>query len=105
MRRFQKMGLRELVKKIKKTWVLRNSGNLDWTAENVKIKWVGGINLCDQDCLDWNGQVKPGGKYTLVIELSMPSIPTNKTQIVAWGLVNPSNEIFCKLYYLIPYVY
>jgi hypothetical protein len=88
-----------------KTWVIRNSGNVSWTTENVRIKWVGGVNLCDQDCLDWSRQVKPGDKYTLRIDFSMPALPTNKAQIVEWGLINPANEIFCKLYYLVPYVY
>jgi hypothetical protein len=91
--------------KVEKIWVIRNSGNVAWNAENVKIKWVGGVNLCDQDCQDWSGQVKPGDEYTLKIDLTMPSIATNKVQIVEWGLVNPANEIFCKLYYLIPNVY
>lgn len=91
--------------RIEKIWVIRNSGNVAWTAENVRIKWVGGVNLCDQDCLDWRGPVKPGDEYSLRIDLSIPALPTNKTQLVEWGLVNPANEIFCKLYYLIPYVY
>jgi len=91
--------------KVEKTWVIRNSGNVDWMAENVRVKWIGGVNLCEQDCIEWSGQVKPGGSYMLKIELSMPVLPTDKPQIVAWGLVNPENEIFCKLYYLIPNVY
>ena len=91
--------------KIEKIWVIRNSGNVAWTTENVRIKWVGGVNLGDQDCLDWSGQVKPGDKYSIKINLSMPALPTSKMQIVEWGLVNSANEIFCKLYYLIPYVY
>lgn len=91
--------------KIAKTWVIKNSGNVAWAAENVRIKWVGGVNLWDQDCIEWTGQVKPGDKYIVKIDLSMPSLPTNKVQIVEWGLVNPENEIFCKLYYMIPNVY
>ena len=91
--------------KIEKTWVIRNSGNVVWSPENVRIKWVGGVNLCDQDCQDWSGQIKPGDKYIVKIDLSMPALPTNKIQLVEWGLVNPANEIFCKLYYVIPYVY
>jgi hypothetical protein len=91
--------------KIAKTWAIKNSGNVTWVAENVRIKWVGGVNLCDQDCMEWSSPVKPGDKYVVKIDLSMPSLPTNKVQIVEWGLVNPANEIFCKLYYLIPYVY
>lgn len=91
--------------KIEKSWVIRNSGNVAWTTENVRIKWVGGVNLYDQDFLDWSGQVQPGDEYSIKINLSMPAHPTNKMQIVKWGLINPANEIFCKLYYLIPYVY
>lgn len=91
--------------KIEKIWGIRNSGNVAWTSENVRIKWVGGVNLGEQDCLDWSSQVGPGDEYTVRLDLSMPALPTNKTQIVEWGLVNSANEIFCKLYYLIPYVY
>lgn len=98
-------GPQPVGKKIEKTWVIRNSGNVTWTSENVRIRWVGGVNLCDQDCLDWSGKVEPGDKHSIKINLTMPDQPINKLQIVEWGLVNQENEIFCKLYYLIPYVY
>lgn len=90
---------------IEKVWVIRNSGNVAWTSGNVNIKWVGGVNLCEKDCLEWEGVVNPGETIRLTVDLAVPKMPLDKMQIVQWGLVNSDKEIFCKLYYQIPYVY
>lgn len=88
-----------------KTWLVRNSGSAPWTSQTVRLKWVGGMRLCPDDRQAWMGKVMPGETVLLSVKMQMPAEATDKPQIVEWGLVNPQNEIFCKLYYQIPYIY
>lgn len=90
---------------IRKTWVIRNTGNTAWSGSNVEIKWVGGINLCDRDSIEWSAEVKPGETFAFNLDLAMLAMATDKLQIVQWGLVDPAKNVFCKLYFVIPYTY
>lgn len=87
-----------------KTWTVRNTGNIAWSSANVRLKWVGGINLSDADQVDWLHRIEPGQTVELNVDIRVPNKKTVKSQVVGWGLVNEQNEIFCKLYLVIPYV-
>jgi len=69
----------------------------------VKMKWVGGVNLSKEDQVDLSKITKPGDTIELSVSITIPGKVTSKMQIMEWALVNPRNEIFCKLYYLISY--
>jgi len=90
---------------VRKTWVIRNTGNIAWSGSSVEIKWVGGTNLCDKECIEWSAEVKPGETFIFDLDLAMPAKLTDKPQIVQWGLVDPANNVFCKLYFVVPYTY
>lgn len=90
---------------VRKTWAIRNTGNTAWSGSTVEIKWVGGINLCDKECVEWPAEVKPGETFIFDLNLVMPAKTTDKPQIVQWGLVDPANNVFCKLYFVVPYTY
>jgi len=88
---------------IDKSWVVKNTGNVFWTNDKVKMKWVGGVNLGKEDQVDLSKITKPGDTIELSVSITIPGKVTSKMQIMEWALVNPRNEIFCKLYYLISY--
>lgn len=90
---------------VRKTWAIRNTGNTAWSGSSVEIKWIGGVNLCDKDCVEWPVEVKPGETFTIDLDLAMPAKATDKPQIAQWGLVDPANNVFCKLYFVVPYTY
>jgi hypothetical protein len=91
--------------RLQKTWVVKNTGNVAWTSENIEMKWLGGVNLGDSDVIGWPHSIKPGETYAFKIDMIIPERPTDKMQIVEWGLVNQNKDIFCKLYFLIPSIY
>jgi hypothetical protein len=90
---------------ITKKWVVKNTGNVAWNSENVKFKWVGGVNLSDSDSMELQGVIKPGDTQEFTMIMQLPEKPSNRNQIIEWGLVNQENQIFCKLYYLISSTY
>ena len=86
-------------------WTIRNKGVATWNTSEYYVKWLGGSDLSLNHTYPLAKNVPPFEAVDIVVDIRVPTDPTNEVQVTAWGIVNDNGEVFCKFYHVIPSTY
>ena len=86
-------------------WTIRNKGVATWNTSEYYVKWLGGSDLSPNHTYPLAKNVPPFETVDIVVDIHVPTDPTNEVQVTAWGIVNDNGEVFCKFYHVIPSTY
>ena len=86
-------------------WTIRNTGVATWNTSEYYVKWLGGSDLSPSHTYPLAKNVAPFETVDIVVDIHIPTDPTNEVQVTAWGIVNDNGDVFCKFYHAIPSTY
>lgn len=86
-------------------WTIRNVGAATWNTSEYYIKWLGGSDLSPSHTYPLAKNVAPFETVDIVVDIQIPTNPTNELQVTRWGIVNDNGDVFCKFFHAIPSTY
>ena len=86
-------------------WTIRNTGVATWNTSEYYVKWLGGSDLSPNHTYPLAKNVAPNETIDIVVDIKIPTSPTDDLQITRWGIVNDNGDVFCKFFHAIPSTY
>jgi hypothetical protein len=81
-------------KDFKTTWIVRNTGNMDWDVNSVDYKYFSGAQIQKQSLYDLPFSVAPKKEVALFVAMQVPN--KRGTYITTW-IMQIGDELFCNL--------
>lgn len=86
-------------------WTIKNTGIATWRTNEYYIKWLGGSDLSPRHTYPLAKNVTPYETVNIVVDIQIPTNPTDQLQVTRWGIVNDNGDVFCKFFHAIPSTY
>jgi hypothetical protein len=86
-------------------WSIRNTGVATWNTSEYYVKWLGGSDLSPNHTYPLAKNVAPFESVDIVVDIQVPTNPTDDMQVTRWGIVNDNGDVFCKFFHAIPSTY